>query len=411
MSEMTVRIIEGGVNTPKGFRTNGVACGLKEKETVTKDVGVILSEVPCVTSCTFTGNQVKAAPVHYDMARRDNAIQAVIVNSGNANCLTGQTGMDNAAEMARMTEEGLGLSRDSVLVCSTGVIGRKLNMDRVKYGVEKVCNLVKKESELKNFAHAIMTTDMKMKTVAYEFELSGKTVTIGATAKGAGMIKPQMALPHATMLVFISTDAAISKPMLDKALGDAVEFSFNRISVDNDTSTNDTVIIMANGKAENPEITADNEDFKLFKRVLVEVCQTLGKLMVKDGEGATKCVHIVVKGAATSADAEKAARAVADSYLVKTAMFGQSPNFGRILAALGYSGAKFDLEKTTLFINDLAVFENGQVNRSAESLAPSEMIPNDIRLTLDLGVGKKEYFVWTSDLSYDYVKINAHYIS
>lgn len=407
--ELQLRILEGGVTEPAGFRANGISCGLKDGGY--KDIGVIYSEKPCRVAGTFTTNQVKAAPVMLDMERIKNPVQAVIVNSGNANCLTGETGMDNAREMVTMTEKELHIPEGSALVASTGVIGRKMPMERVRYGIEKVCRNALNENDSKNFSHAIMTTDRKPKNVSYEFELDGKMVRIGASGKGAGMIKPAMALPHATMLIFISTDVSISREMLERALWESVELSFNRISVDNDTSTNDTVLLMANGMAENPEIVKENESYHVFRQVLTKVCQSMAKLIVKDGEGATKIAQIIVKNAKKQEDAVKIARAVGDSYLVKTALFGQSPNWGRILAALGYSGVKFDIEKVKLFLNDLCIFENGDSNKANEGSAAHEMISPEITITLDLGLGKEEYFIWTSDLTCDYVKINANYIS
>jgi glutamate N-acetyltransferase/amino-acid N-acetyltransferase len=407
--ELKLEPLEGGVTEAKGFRATGISCGLKDGGY--KDLGIVYSQKPCETACSFTNNQVKAAPVMFDLARIENKISAVLVNSGNANCLTGKTGDENVLEMARLTEQFLSLPEDSVMVASTGVIGRKLPMDRVTYGIEKICKMVKSESDIKNFSHAIMTTDKKPKNVAYEFKIDGKTVRVGGSAKGAGMIKPDMSTPHATMLVFITTDALISKSALQSALKDAVDTTFNRISVDNDTSTNDSVFLLSNGMAGNTEITEDSETFSIFKEVLAKVCLGLAKLVVKDGEGATKLIHIAVKNAKSENDAEKIARAIADSYLVKTAVFGQSPNWGRILAAVGYSGARFDIAKVRLLMNDLVIFENGDVNKANESRAGGEMISPEINLTIDLNLGKADFEVWTSDLTCDYVKINANYLS
>lgn len=411
MAEVAMTPVEGGVTAAKGFRAHGVSCGLKERDVASKDIGLLWSEVPCETACVFTKNEIKGMPVRFDIARCGNRIQAVIANSGIANCLTGEQGEKDCAEMASLTEGFLKLSEGSVMVASTGLIGKKLIMDRVRYGIEKVCNVIKNESLPNHFCDAIHTTDMKRKHFAVEFTLGGKRVVIGATAKGSGMIKPDLGLPHATMLVFIGTDAAIAKPMLEAALLEAVELSFNRISVDNDTSTNDSVFLLANGKAENTLVTEKNSDWETFRAALTHVCQEIGKLIVKDGEGATKITHLIVKGALTDTDAKRAARAIADSFLVKTAMYGQSPNWGRILAALGYSGAKFELPRVKLFFNDLCLFENGDVIRGSEGRANAELIGSELRLTIDLGLGRKEYFLWTSDLSVNYVKINANYMN
>jgi len=407
--ELSIKHIEGGVTAPRGFRATGVSCGLKEGGY--KDIGLILSEKPCTIACSFTKNRVKAAPVLLDMQRINNSISSIIVNSGNANCLTGKTGEEDALKMASLVEKQLSLPEGSAMVASTGVIGQKLIMDRVQYGIEKICNLIKTESDYKNFSNAIMTTDKKMKNIAYEFNLAGVPVRIGGTAKGAGMIKPNLEIPHATMLVFITTDVLISKEMLNKALKEAIDVSFNRISVDNDTSTNDSVFLMANGKANNTVIEHEDDSYIIFREVLIRVCQALAKMIVKDGEGVTKFIQIRVLNALTSSDAEKVARAIGDSYLVKTAIHGQNPNWGRILAAAGYSGAKFESSHLKLSINDLTIYEKSEVNRANESRLSSEMLSPEINITLDLGVGKKDFFLWTSDLSCDYVKINSHYIS
>ncbi len=407
--DLKLKILEGGVTDPRGFKATGVSCGLKEGGY--KDIGLLVSDTPCVTSAFYTKNKVKAAPVNLDISRINNKISAVIVNSGNANCLTGRTGEENALFMAGLVEKSLSLKEGSVLVASTGVIGRKLEMDRVIYGIEKVCKLIKNENDYKNFSNSIMTTDKKMKNCSYEFDLNGKSVRIGGSAKGSGMIKPLLEYPHATMLVFLATDAAISKGLLDLALKEAIDLSFNRISVDNDTSTNDSVFLLANGKAGNTVISENGDQFKIFKQVLIKVCQTLARMIVKDGEGASKFIDISIKNAVTADDAEKIARAIGDSYLVKTAIFGQNPNWGRILAALGYSGADFDLSLLTLQINDLVIFEKGDVNRANESKASGELLSPEIRIGIDLGIGDKDYFLWTSDLSCDYVKINSNYLS
>ncbi len=407
--EVKFTALEGGITEPQGFKATGVSCGLKEGGY--KDIGLIVSKTPCSAACLFTKNKVKAAPVTLDISRSNNPVSAIIVNSGNANCLTGKIGDENAMDMVKQVEKLLSLKEGSVMAASTGVIGKKLIMDRVNYGIEKLCNLIKTESNYKNFSNAIMTTDKKMKNCAYEFELNGKKVKIGGTAKGAGMIKPILEAPHATMLVFITTDAVISNDMLKLSLKEAADLSFNRISVDNDTSTNDSVFLIANGEAENTIISEDDDNYKLFKQVLIIICQTLAKMIVKDGEGASKFISISVHNALTVSDAEKIARAIGDSFLVKTAIFGQNPNWGRILAALGYSEAKFELAQISLKINDLIIFEKGDVNRANESLASGELLSPEIRITLDLGIGKREYFLWTSDLTCDYVMINANYLS
>ncbi len=405
-----IRILEnGGINSPKGFRATGVSCGLKEGGY--KDIALLYSSVPCETVCAFTQNRVKAAPILVNMERIGNKIQAIITNSGNANCVTGEEGIQNAREMAEMTEKLLELPAGSVMVASTGVIGRKLDMEKIRYGIQRICNTIKADNDIRSYATAIMTTDTKQKSLCCEFDINGVPVRIGITAKGAGMIKPNLKIPHATMLVYITTDAVISREMLERALDDALSLSFNRISVDNDTSTNDSVFLLASGLAENPAITKEGEAFSLFKEALTFVCQEVAKMIVKDGEGATKLVKIEVKNALTSTDAEKIARSVADSYLVKTAIFGQNPNWGRILAAMGYSGAKFELERVVVKLNGAELFAHGEPQKSGIGQADVLMRENELTIEIDLAIGHKDYFVWTCDLSHDYVKINSHYIS
>ncbi|MGC8765205.1 MAG: bifunctional glutamate N-acetyltransferase/amino-acid acetyltransferase ArgJ [Brevinematia bacterium] len=406
----SVFLENGGICSVKGFRANGIASGLKELSF--KDMGLIYSDTPCDVAALFTKNKVKAAHIFVDAERLNNKISAIIVNSGNANCLTGEIGIKNATEMAAAVEKNLGLQEGSVLVASTGVIGKFLNMDVVFYGIERLCRIIKTESDEKNFSHAIMTTDRKVKTAAVEFEVDGVKVRIGGAVKGAGMIKPDMGeMPHATMLAFLVTDANIEKKALKEALIEATDLSFNRISVDNDTSTNDSVFILANGRAENTCITTNSKEYEVFKQNLINICQWLAKMIVKDGEGATKVVRINVKNALTEADAFKIARAIGESYLVKTAIFGQSPNWGRIIAAIGYSGGKFDLKKLKLYFNDLLIFSDGTVVTENESKAGNEMTSNEMAITVDIDLGRREYFMWTSDLTCDYVKINASYLS
>lgn len=401
--------VEGGITAPAGYRATGLSCGLKDSGK--KDLGLIVSEAECEVAGAFTSNKIKASPVTLDAKRMKNKIRAIIVNSGNANCLTGPQGDADALEMARLTEEKLGLPAESVLVASTGVIGVNLPMDRVSFGIDKLTRLIASESNCQYFNHSIMTTDTRQKSLAYRFELGGKQVTLGIAAKGSGMMKPNVDVLHATMLVFITTDAAIAKPLMEKALTDAVEGSFNRISVDNDMSTNDSVFVMANGLAGNTPVTDEKDDYHTFKAMLNLICKETAKLLVKDGEGTNRVFHIIVKNVLTLSDAKRIARAIADSYLVKTAVFGGNPNWGRILAAIGYSEAKFNLEKIKLSVNSLVVFQNGEANKSILGKLAAEMTPNEVEFTIDLAQGTKEYDLWTSDLSYDYVKINAHYIS
>lgn len=401
--------IEGGVTAPLGFSANGVSCGLKKGGY--KDIGLLVSKVPCDLAVAFTNNTVRAAHILQNLKWVRNKISAIVVNSGNANCLTGRQGLKDAERMAELTCEHLRLPYGSVMIASTGKIGEPLNMDRVSYGIEKVCRNIKTESNYLNFSQAIMTTDTRPKNLAYEFKLGDKKVRIGITAKGAGMIKPDLNVLHATLLVFITTDVAISSALLKSALKEAIDLSFNRISVDNDTSTNDSVFLMSSGLAKNDIIQQENDDYRLFKDVLIQICIEMAKLVIKDGEGANKLLTIDVQNSLTTNDARKVARAVADSYLVKTAVFGQSANWGRIMAAIGYSGAKIDLQKLTLSIEDIVIYDKGESYLSNLSKAEAAMLQHDFTITIDLGLGNKHYNIWTCDLSYEYVKINSQYMT
>lgn len=410
MSVLGFERLDGGVTAPKGYKAAGVSAGIKQGGY--KDIGLLVSEMPCKVAASFTSNKIKAAPVLFDMEllSKKTDISAIIVNSGNANCLTGEQGMSDAARMADLTQKAMELPSDSVLVASTGVIGEMLNMSRIEYGIEKLNRLIQRENNFIDFSNAIMTTDTRRKNFAVEFSLSdGTRASVGISAKGSGMIKPDLKTLHATMLVFISTDLAVSRELMTEALESSVDLSFNRMNVDNDTSTNDSVFLMSNGMAENAEITEKNEDYQIFLEALHHVCVEITKQLAKDGEGANKLVEVVVERAVTPSDAKRIVRAVSESYLVKTAIFGNNPNWGRLLTALGYSGAKFKEEKLRLAINGHVVFENGDINRSSEAAIMSEMANQEITILFDLGIGKHGYNGWTCDLSYDYVKINAHY--
>lgn len=409
MDEMRFTRVDGGVTAAKGFFATGVSCGLKEGGY--KDIGMIWSEKPCEVAASFTGNRVKAHPVLLDVERvnKGGKISAVVVNSGNANCLTGPQGDVNALAMAETTEKGLGIPAGSALVASTGVIGVPLKMSSVTYGIEKLCTKVKSETDYHNFAFSIMTTDNREKHVAVEFKLGGKTVRLGLTAKGAGMIKPKLDTLHATMLVFITTDAALDREVMQAALKNAVDFSFNRICVDNDTSTNDTVILLSNGAANNAKPELNGEDHQLFADALRYVCTEAAKLLARDGEGANKLIEIRVKNAVTANDAKKIAVAISESYLVKTAFYGGDPNWGRIVAAMGYADAKFDIARLKVSIDGIPIFENGTGIPANRGEVASEMAAVEQVIDLDLGIGGKDYTMWTCDLSYDYIKINAHY--
>jgi len=400
----TFECIEGGVTAAQGFRACGVAAGIKYQNR--KDMALLAADVPAAVAAVYTTNKVAAAPVQIDRERtRSGRAQAVIVNSGCANACTGETGMANAREMARFAAVALGIDEQLVLVCSTGVIGAHLPMERVAAGAKLAAAALSREGS-DDAAHAIMTTDTVDKQVAVELEIDGKTVCIGGMCKGSGMIEPNMA----TMLGFITTDAVVHPKALDQALREAVDVSFNRVVVDGDRSTNDTVILMASGAAGNQMLTPYHSQWQYFVDALTTVCLELGKKMVLDGEGATKFVTVRVKGARTDEDAQIAARAVSKSALVKTSWFGLDPNWGRVIAAVGYSGADVDDQKTQIYYGDICAYDQGRVADKALLQAMQDVMrKRAFDVTVDLNLGDGEDTVYTCDFSYDYVKINAEY--
>jgi glutamate N-acetyltransferase/amino-acid N-acetyltransferase len=398
-----MKAIDGGVTAALGFTASGVQCGIKAGK---KDLCLVVSECPAAAAGMFTTNQLTAAPVIFDreQLKKSQHFSAIVVNSGIANACTGERGLQDCRIIAEKTAEVLSIKPEEVLVASTGVIGKFLLMDRISKGIESAASQLSREHHL-DAMEAIMTTDTKPKEYAVEVESEQGVFRIGGMTKGSGMIKPNMA----TMLVFLTTDANIAIKSLQTALHQAVDRSFHRISIDNDTSTNDTVLILANGKSEGMEIHLDSPVFEKFCHSLTTVCIELAKMLVRDGEGTTKLIEIQVHNAASPEDAMTGARAIADSYLVKTAMFGEDPNWGRITCALGYSGIKLIPENITVVINDLPILErnfNIVFNRleAKKALAKDEVV-----IKVDLGVGTHSTAFWTSDLSYEYVKINAEY--
>lgn len=388
----------------KGFRFSAVEAAIKKPGR--KDLALIFSEVPAVCAATFTSNKVKAAPVLLGQERVSHGIlSAVIVNSGNANACTGEPGMAAARQSARLAAKALGVDETLVVPSSTGVIGVQMPMDRLSAAVPALVNGLA-DGTLEDVAKAIMTTDTFPKISFRQGVADGKTYTIAGVAKGAGMIRPDMA----TMLSFIVTDAAVDAGFLRQSFGAAVNASFNCITVDNDMSTNDTALVMANGAAGNPPIGTASPDAEQFAKLLAEVALDLAKAIVKDGEGATKFVTINVCGAASDADARTAAMAVANSPLVKTAFFGQDANWGRILAAVGYSGAEVDQYRVSLFFDDVKMVTDGLfVGGDAEKSGSEVLKKPEFAVTIELGLGSGSSTVYTSDFSYDYVKINADY--
>jgi len=400
----TFECVEGGVTAARGFQACGVAAGIKYQDR--KDMALLVADAPAAVAAVYTTNKVEAAPVQIDRERtRSGRAQAVVINSGCANACTGETGLKNARETARVTAEALGIDEHLVLVCSTGVIGVNLPMERITAGAKLACGALSREGG-HDAACAIMTTDTVDKQVAVELEIEGKTVFIGGMCKGSGMIEPNMA----TMLGFLTTDAAVHPKALDQALREAVEVSFNRVVVDGDMSTNDTVVIMASGVAGNQILTPYHPQWQYFVDALTIVCLELGKKMVLDGEGATKFVTVRVKGARTDEDAQMAARAISKSALVKTSWFGLDPNWGRVIAAVGYSGAEVDDQKAKIFYGDICAYDEGRVADKALLKAMQDVMRHRaFDVTVNLGLGDCEDTVYTCDFSYDYVKINAEY--
>jgi glutamate N-acetyltransferase/amino-acid N-acetyltransferase len=388
----------------KGYTFSSVEAAIKKPGR--KDLALIFSEVPAVCAATFTTNKVKAAPVLLGQERvADGVLRAVVVNSGNANACTGEPGMEAARGTARLVAEAIGVSEAEVLPSSTGVIGVQMPMERIKAAIpDLVAGLA--DGTLDDVANAIMTTDTFPKISSRHGVADGKSYTIAGVAKGAGMIRPDMA----TMLSFIVTDAAVAPSFLREAFRSSVDLSFNCITVDNDMSTNDTALVMANGMACNTPIDGDSQDSVLFVKLLSEVTLELAKAIVKDGEGATKFVTINLSGAATDAEARVAAMAVANSPLVKTAFFGQDANWGRILAAVGYSGAQVDQSRVSLFFDDVRMVSGGMfVGGDAEKLGSEVLKKPEFSVNIELALGSGSSTVYTSDFSYDYVKINADY--
>lgn len=405
-----IKIIHGGVTAPSGFRANGVVCGIKKSKK--KDLALIVSDRLCIATGTFTQNQLVASCVTYDRDRlKGGRAQAIIANSGNANCLNGTSGMANTVKMAKAAAEALGIRADHVLTGSTGVIGVPLPIKKILAAVPTLAAGLSRRGS-GEAAQAILTTDRLNKEIAVEIKIGRRAVRIGAIAKGAGMIHPNMILTdqkHATMLCYITTDAAITLGALRAALGRAAMRTFNAISIDADQSTNDMAVILANGAAQNAVIREGTPEFKLFAKALEMISLSLAKLMVQDAEGATKFVEISVRNARTQEEAREAARSVASSKLVKCALFGSDPNWGRIAAAVGYSRAHVDPKKIMVKLGSEVVLRNG--GRAAQSPAALHKVfrKKNIKITVDLGVGKSQATAWTCDLSTGYVRINSAY--
>ncbi len=398
--------VRGGVCAAKGFSASGVHCGIRKNKTK-KDLALIVSEVKAATACVYTTNLVKGAPITVTQKHvADGYAQAVIVNSGNANTCNAN-GIEIAEGMAKLVENHLGIKATDVVVASTGVIGQKLSLEPIERGMSALVKKLGRNSS--DAAEAIMTTDTVPKEIAYSFTLDGKTCHIGAICKGVGMICPNMA----TMLMFVCSDVNITPAMLQKALSADVEDSLNMVSVDRDTSTNDTLCVMANGLAGNALIEEDNAAFKKFKKVLHAVTTYMCRQIAKDGEGATKLIECQVVGAKSKKSARKVAKSVVCSDLLKAAMFGADANWGRVLCAIGYSGADVDVNKIAVTFKskagDLFVCENGMGVDFSEEKAKEILSEDEIIIYIQLGDGNAKATAWGCDLTYEYVKINGDY--
>ena len=396
------REIPGGVTAPQSFLAGSIFSGIKPGNPGKPDTAFIVSELPAVAGGTFTTNKVKAAPVRVSQANiRSAETRAIVANSGNANACTGVGGIDHAKRMTKATAKALGIKERQVLVCSTGRIGVPLPIEAMETAIAQAPQVIARDGSLRA-AEAIMTSDSRSKEIAVEMELSGKTVRIGGIAKGAGMIDPNMA----TMLCFITTDAAISKKLLQQAIADAVEQSFNRITIDGDMSTNDTVLALANGAAGNAPLRDGKPEFDRFQNALNHVCCALARMIVEDGEGVSKFVTVQVRGAKSRQDARKAAEAVANSTLTKCCWFGGDPNWGRVMDAIGYSGARVREETVDIFYDGLIAVQNGTAAATPFSKLKEVVGNKRFTITVDLHMGAADYTVFTTDLTTAYVEFN-----
>ena len=397
----------GSVSSPAGFKASGVTAGFKKSGAA--DCAMIYSELPCNAAGAFTSCVFAAAPVRVcqEKLAKHTPIHACFINSGNANACTGENGMENARKTCRMVAEALNINEDSVLVSSTGRIGVQMPMDIVQKGVSLSSSSLSADGGV-DASKAIMTTDTVNKSVALELTLPEGKVKIGAMTKGAGMIDPSMKVLHATMLCYITTDAEVSSSDLQKVLDKDIESSFNRITIDGDMSTNDTTILMANG-ASNVKITADSPSFEIFTDAVLQVMQSLARQMVMDGEGATKFIEVKVVNAKNYDNAKKLAEAVANSLLCKTAWFGCDPNWGRVVAALGYAKVDFNPDLVNIYYDGIPVVRDGGDAGTPEEDLADVMKKREFTVLCDMNCGDVDYWVWTSDVTYEYVKINADY--
>ncbi|KPG70516.1 bifunctional glutamate N-acetyltransferase/amino-acid acetyltransferase ArgJ [Enterococcus sp. RIT-PI-f] len=394
-----MEVIAGTIASPKGFYADGIHCGLKKTKV---DLGWIVSEVPANAAAVFTTNQVQAAPIQVTKEKMASGqLQGVIVNAGNANACTGAQGYEDAQHMAIAAADTLGLAPDQIAVASTGIIGRQMPMEKVTTGISQL----KKAGDPHAFQKAILTTDLTEKSIVIQSQIGGQTVTMAGCAKGSGMIHPNMA----TMLAFVTTDAAISTELLQKLLRELTEVTFNQITVDGDTSTNDMVLVFANGLAQPSEIQENTADYDLFKKMFHAVLTVLSKEIAQDGEGATKLIEANTIGAVTDEAARMISKTIVGSPLVKTALFGKDPNWGRILCAVGYSGQPIDPNALTISLAGTVVFQSGKPVGFDEDMMQEALAQSKVEIQVALAEGSGQGMAWGCDLTYDYVKINALY--
>ncbi len=401
-STIGIKSLSGGAAAAAGFMAAGVACGVRDAGR--RDLGLLFSELPCETAAVFTRNAVKGAPLGVTReAVETGGVRAVVANSGNANAATGERGIEDARVMQELAAETLVIEASEVAVASTGVIGVHLPMDRISSGVRVASGKLGEGGA--GFAESILTTDTRAKEAVVRVEVGGRTVTVGGTAKGSGMIHPNMG----TMLAFLTTDAAIEKSCLTETLNRVTDRTFNRVTVDGDTSPSDMALLMANGAAGNEPLTLDSPDYPAFAEAVEGVARTLAKEIARDGEGATRLVEVAVDGAASEESAAALAKSVVGSSLVKAAVFGEDANWGRVLTAMGYSGVVFDPDAVELWFGSIKVFSGGEPVPHEDAEANAELAVGEVKITVRLGDGDASATAWGCDLSYEYVRINGSY--
>ncbi|TWK37658.1 Arginine biosynthesis bifunctional protein ArgJ [Bacillus paralicheniformis] len=401
VSQDSIKKTDGNVASPKGYLAKGVHCGLRYSK---KDLGIIISSRPAVSAAVYTQSHFQAAPIKVtqESLKKSAHLQAVIVNSANANACTGEQGLKDAYEMRRQSADMLGIEPELVAVSSTGVIGEYLNMESITKGISLLAETEPAEGD---FEEAILTTDTVIKQTCYELTIGGQRVTIGGAAKGSGMIHPNMA----TMLGFVTTDACIDESALQRALREITDVSFNQITVDGDTSTNDMVLVMANGCAGNERLHEEHEDWPVFKKGLQLACTDLAKQIARDGEGATKLIEVEVNGAKSNLEAQIIAKKIVGSNLVKTAVYGTDANWGRIIVAIGDSMAAVTPEKVEIYLGGQCLFKNNEPQPFSEELAKTYLENSEVKIEVRLQEGDGKGTAWGCDLTYEYVKINASY--